>query len=61
MEKGHCPLCGDIMRWYKEWGMYICNSWWYMEGGCKTWDDNQIVAYQEKPPLEVPNEQINKD
>lgn len=32
-----CPKCGQAMYWWEPWKRYICYSWWYMEGGCKTW------------------------
>ena len=36
---GNCPFCGEPMFWYEQWNRFICNSWNYMEGGCKTWSD----------------------
>jgi len=36
-----CPMCGLPMSWYEPWGMLICDSWNYMEGGCKTWDKDE--------------------
>lgn len=32
-----CPLCSETMFWYEPWKKWICWSWTYMEGGCKTW------------------------
>ncbi len=44
-----CFKCGQLMFWYEPWGMYICESWKNMEGGCKTW-----LSCDEPKPDDIP-------